>query len=472
MRPRRDAVIAAYLAALALAPNVGGAQQPAAEGALIAVHGLVYDSLSRRPLASAYVQIARTDDVGGGRAVAADSAGVFRIDSLAPGRYFVSFLHPLLNLLQVQVRPRLIELAPGDDAVRVDLGVPDLAVVRPVVCGNSQAPSDSTGMLAGRVRDAADDTPIANATVVLTWTERSLGAGGVRTEHRRVPVATGPGGGYVVCGVPAGEEIVVSAAAPGRASGEVALEIPVRGLLERDLSLGDTTAVVGPVTHGTARVIGTVRDSAGRPVRGARVNVRGASAETIAGADGAFTLGGLPAGTRTLEVRALGFVLQRVPVDLAAGRAAAVDVRLDRVLTLAPVNVVATATSGLAGFFDRRTRKVADWSITAEDIERSHAFVVSDVLRGMTAVSVVSDGHLGTRLLGTSLQTKLHGGKCQARIVLNGRALPPGDDIDRWVDTKDVAGIEVYANAAFAPAQYRPLDDPDACSVVLVWTRQ
>ena len=473
MRTRRDVVVlAASFAALALCPRNAAAQQPAPAATLGGVHGVVYDSLTRRPLAGATVQSVRASDLAWGRTATADSSGTFRIDSLPPGRYFVGFSHPLLDLLQVAVTPRVVEVGPGD-AVRVDLGVPDLARVRPVVCGTAQAPADSSGLLIGRVRDAADDAPVAHASVVLTWTERSIGADGVHTERRRVPVTAGPSGSYVVCGVPAGEEIVVTAAAPGRASGEVALELPPRGMVRRDLSLGDTTVAAAPVTQGAARLTGTVRDPAGRAVPGARISVRGAAAEATAGADGAFALGGLPAGTRTLEVRAIGFGLRRIPVDLAAGRGAAVAVRLDRVPTLAPVTVLGTPSSGLAGFLDRRARKLADKFITAEDIERGHASLVSDALRGTTGVSVVPDGHLGTRLLGTSLYTKLHGGnaKCPAWIVLNGQPLPRGDDIDMWVGTKDVAGLEVYADGASVPLQYRPPDNRDGCSVVLIWTR-
>ncbi|AHG92705.1 hypothetical protein J421_5170 (plasmid) [Gemmatirosa kalamazoonensis] len=473
MRVRRVAVVAASIAALALGPHLAVAQPPAsADGAL---YGVVYDSLTRRPLARAYVQVVRAGDLDGGRTVAADSAGRFRVDSLAPGRYLVAFFHPLLDLLRVQATPRVVEL--GVDIVRVDLGVPDLARVRPVVCGSAQAPSDSSGLLAGRVRDSADGAPVENAKVVLTWSEVALDAGGVRTEHRRVPVTTGRGGSYVLCGVPAGEEMVVSAAAPGRASGEVALEVPPRGFMMLDLALGDTTAgdtTAAGAMHGTARLTGVVRDSAGRAVRGARVSIRGATASTTADADGVFSLGGLPAGTRTLEVRAIGFALRRLPVDLGSDRAAAVNVRMDRVPTLAAVTVLGTPTSGLAGFLDRRARNVADRFITAEDLVRLHASLVSDALRGMRAVWVVPDRHLGTRLLGTSPFTRLHGGnaRCAAWIVLNGQAVPRGDDIDMWVGTKDVVGIEVYADGGSVPIKYRPPDNFDGCSVVLVWTRQ
>jgi hypothetical protein len=492
MRPRPEAVVAASVATLALGPQVAGAQQPtvppaagptsatptsaapasAPAGALGAVHGVVHDSLTRGPLAGAYVQLVRAVDLLGRRAVAADSAGRFRIDSLAPGRYLVGFDHPLLDLLRVEVTPRVVDLGPGGDTVRVDLAIPDLARVRPVACGSPQAPTDSSGLLAGRVRDAAGNAPVANATVVLTWSELSLTPRGVRTERRRVPVTTGPGGSYVVCGVPAGEELVATAAAPGRASGEVALEVPPRGLVVRDLTLGDTGAVAvaaARAARGTARLTGTVRDPAGRAVRGARVSVWGTAAATTAGADGAFTLGGLPAGTRTLEVRAIGFAMRRVPVDLAAGRAGTVDVRLDRVATLDPVTVFGTPSrpsQRLAEFFDRRRHNPFGRFLTAADLERRRPIEVTEALRGVAGVQVVPGGRLGNAILGRGKGF----GSCRAVVVLDGLALEPNDALDRFVSPQAVAGIEVYPDASFAPPEYGGARR-NGCSVVLVWTR-
>jgi protocatechuate 3,4-dioxygenase beta subunit len=428
MRPRRRTVLAAATGALALGPAVAGAQPPATAPASApaaaapsgapgpaygAAVGVVYDSLAHRPLAGATVQVVGTDDRLGSRAVTADSAGAFRVDSLAPGRYLVGFQHPLLALLHVDVRPRLVEVGPGGDAVRVDLAVPAVAGMRPVLCGSDQPASDSTGLLAGRVRDAADGAPVAHATVLLTWTERVIGQGGVRAERRRIPVAAGPDGAYVVCGVPDGEELVASAAAPGRASGEVVVQLPPRGFVVRDLALGDSAvapaageataapdagarsrggppvaaAVNAPAgasaARGTARLTGTVRDRTGRPVRGARALVRGTAAEATAGADGAFALAGLPAGTRTLEVRAIGFAPQRVAVDLAPGRAAAADVRLESVATLAPVTVFgkpAPRSMFLREFEQRRGRVAFGRFLTPVDIARRQSTAVSRAL--------------------------------------------------------------------------------------------
>lgn len=497
MRTRRGAVVAASFATLALGPHVAGAQQPTIPpttppaaapssaaptpaAALGALHGVVYDSLARAPLAGAIVQTVRVGDLAGGRPVAADSAGAFRIDSLAPGRYLIGFFHPLLDLLRVEAAPRVVDLGPGSDAVRVDLGVPDLARVRPVVCGSPQAPTDSSGLVAGRVRDAADGVPVANARVVLSWSEVVVGDRGVRTEHRRVPVTTGPGGTYVVCGVPAGEDLVATAEAPGRASGEVALDVPPRGFVVRDLTLGDTASAAArprgddttsaPLARGTARLTGTVRDPTGRPVRGARAVVWGTAAAATAGEDGSFALGGLPAGTRTLEVRAIGYALHRVPVDLAAGRAGTVDVRLERVASLDTVVVYGTPSGrgvGFAAFLDRLRHNRAGQFVTAEDIERQQPLEVADMLRGMgSGVQVVRDRRGNKRIF-----VRGSAGPCVATVLLDGVELPIGDDLDRWVGPKQVAGIEVYAEQASAPPHGGSLRF-DGCGVVLVWRRK
>ena len=515
MRTCRDAVVVAAVAvcsaALALGSRVAGGQQSTASpapstsaaaassaaraptGTLGAVYGVVYDSLAGGPLAGATVQLARAGDLTGGRAVAADAAGAFRIDALAPGRYLVGFEHPLLDLLGVEVRPRLVALGPGD-AARVDLGGPALARVRPAGCGTPQAPADSSGLLAGRVRDAADGAPVANATVVLTWSELAFGRGGPRVERRRAPVTAGPDGRFVVCGVPAGVELVATAAAPGRASGEVALDVPPRGFVVRDFMIGDSAAAAAlgtavtaapngaadpptagatsaPVVRGTARLTGTVRATAGRRVPRARVLVWGTGAAAVAGADAVFSLAGLPAGTRTVEVRAIGFAPQRVAVDLAAGRTGTLDVRMARTVpVLGPVTVFGTPAAAsplVRGFLDRRAHSAYGQFLTAEDLARLQPFDVVDALRGLGGMRVAPNGHMGYKVIGAST---LGRSGCQAAVFLDGLALDPDEEIDRYVRPRDVVGVEVYRNALFAPPQYVGAQGID-CSIVMIWTR-
>lgn len=66
-------------------------------------------------------------------------------------------------------------------------------------------------------------------------------------------------------------------------------------------------------------ISGSVRDTAGAPVSGARVEVAGQTRSAISEEDGSYTIGGLPAGQYTLEARAFGHRSQTRVVNLAAG---------------------------------------------------------------------------------------------------------------------------------------------------------
>lgn len=84
-------------------------------------------------------------------------------------------------------------------------------------------------------------------------------------------------------------------------------------------------------------VSGTVTDSSGAAIAGARVSVTGVESTavrtTVSGADGGFTVGNLPSGTYAVEIAAPGFGAYRnASVSVAVGR----DVRVDAVL--APAN--------------------------------------------------------------------------------------------------------------------------------------
>jgi hypothetical protein len=88
-RPRPHAAIVALAGVVAALAGADAAAQQAPAGAGPAatarVRGAVYDSLTRRALGGATVQLARTDDPSVGRTTVADSAGGFAIDAVAPG---------------------------------------------------------------------------------------------------------------------------------------------------------------------------------------------------------------------------------------------------------------------------------------------------------------------------------------------------------------------------------------------------
>jgi len=189
---------------------------------------------------------------------------------------------------------------------------------------------------------------------------------------------------------------------------------------------------------------------------------------TTAGADGSFSLGGLPAGTRTLEVRAIGFAPGQVAIDLAPGRGVTVDVRLARVATLDQVTVFGTPSERslrLREFLDRRRNSAVGRFVTAADIDQWKPFWTTDAVRG-TGMLVVPSGRTGNEIRGPGRM-----GNCRANVFLDGLPLDPTESIDAYLGPRQVAGIEIYPDPAFAPPQY---SSPwrNGCSVVLFWARQ
>lgn len=458
-----------------LSPGQADAQSPASSVApsdsvrAVTVAGLVYDSLGAAPLAAAEVQLVAAGDKVRVYSATTDSAGRFTIAHVQPGDYIAGFFHPLLDALGVALSPRRVTVAPSGPAF-ISLAVPGGASVLPVACG-ARAPGDSSGAIAGSVHDADTDAPVANAAVVVTWTEIVIDAHGVRTARRRIPVATRDDGSYIICNLPGDAGVLASASARGIETGLVEVHVPVTGIVWRNLTVGDsasvTTAPADSATttpdrllRGTARLSGIVRTPDGRPAASARVLVWGTGLTTQTREDGRFTLAGLPPGTFTVEARAIGFEPARIPVDLTNRAPGAVTLTLAKhVQGLAAVTVYGKAPppTRLDDFLTRREHGMGHY-ITAADMERRPVFVLSDALRMTPGVYIVP-GATGNRIVGR--------GGCEPAVFLDGMPMYDGaTDFDNLVSPMNVGGIEVY-NEATTPPQYRT----GSCGSVLIWTR-
>jgi hypothetical protein len=203
-----------------------------------------------------------------------------------------------------------------------------------------------------------------------------------------------------------------------------------------------------------------VHGADGRPLAGAHVAVRGSEGDAVTADAGTFSLPGLPAGTLSLDVRALGYAPASVSVDLHHDQTTSVDVALERVQRLEVVSVYGEARAqGEMRDFLRRQELGLGHFVTAADIERRQPFRVTDLFRTMPGATVVPNGSgYGHVLRGR--------GGCIMRVVVDGMTLEPGDDLDDYVHPGDIAGMEVYPGDGPAPPQYR-----SSCGVVLVWTK-
>jgi iron complex outermembrane receptor protein len=91
--------------------------------------------------------------------------------------------------------------------------------------------------------------------------------------------------------------------------------------------------------QGTIR--GTVADSSGSPLANASISVDGTGLRTTSGSQGDYEIRGVPAGTRTVRVRLIGYQAASAPVSVVDTDETRQDFTLGRsAVQLAPINVV------------------------------------------------------------------------------------------------------------------------------------
>jgi hypothetical protein len=226
------------------------------------------------------------------------------------------------------------------------------------------------------------------------------------------------------------------------------------------------------VVVGDGRVSGTVLAAAsGTPLAGAVVRLVNGP-ETRTDAQGAWTLGDAPAGTRMLEVRAVGFYPARRPVDVIGG-APPVRVALSTFKAVMDTVRITAARAGenLAGFMDRRRRGGGGRFLGPEDIARRQPNVTTDLLRNVAGLRLEGYGqgaHFTMRGGMSGFATGAED-RCTPEVYLDGvHVAATPDDLDTWIRARDIKGIEVYPDASVPPQFRQPMQ---TCGSVVIWTR-
>jgi len=209
------------------------------------------------------------------------------------------------------------------------------------------------------------------------------------------------------------------------------------------------------------RIVGTVIDwSTRQPVAGALVSVVEAGRQVVTDEQGGFAIQELPAGALSLTVEMLGYATRREPISVEAGHTTSAKIALAvEPIELGPV-VVEVRSNYLerVGFYRRAREEPGGWRWTAEEIDRSGAFYLSDVLRQAPGVTV-HRGFAGIRVLGR--------GVCRMTIYVDGFRAGRYFDLDE-IFHSTVGAIEVYQGASI-PIEYRVFPTP--CGVILIWSR-
>ena len=457
------------------------------------VTGVVSDSLTRKPFAGASVQLVlQNAPWSAGRTTRADSTGAFRIDSVTAGAYTFGFIHPRLDSLGMDAVTRTLTIAAGSTTVDASIALPSSTTLATGFCG---ARTDTTGAMIGRVLDAQSGAGRGMARVTARWGELLMQSGVIRPGTAQVSTLAGSDGRYLLCGVPTDVAVFLQVAeedttrvradsAARDSSGSIEVQFAAdTPLLHRDLLLASSAAPSSSVAAGTvpedapqpaltARIVGRVLAPDGTPVRGARARVGSAAAPSdyaVTDSTGTFRLSGVPAGTQTVQVIAIGFTPYRMAVDLRPNLEARVMVQMrEWAYTLDGVKVYASGSRDGDAYAARAKKGGLGFYVTGDEVRnRGQTLVTYALLRapGMR----VTDTRFGRPVIAGSFN-------CTPRVFLDGWEIG-SDELDRFVSVDALGGIEVYRAPFEVPPQLmRSVRVPrsgggEPCNVVFVWSK-
>jgi hypothetical protein len=214
-------------------------------------------------------------------------------------------------------------------------------------------------------------------------------------------------------------------------------------------------------------VAGVVRDTAGRPIALAQVNVGAQSTRTDS--IGYFYLSLSERDSITVDIRRMGYQ----PLTFTLSASEAIGNNLDVVLSIVPFALPELVVEDpgfrsmtpLAGFDERRTRGLGSY-VTREDIVRRNTYRLSDVLRQQRGVMLTRtrDGRMTLQFV------RGRGRRCEPLVWLDGQPAP-GLEIDAVAAT-DVEGVELYQSMATTPQQFIPAGVLSNCGTVVIWTKR
>ena len=157
-----------------------------------------------------------------------------------------------------------------------------------------------------------------------------------------------------------------------------------------------------PAASQTRTVTGTVTDAqTGEPVEAARITVRGTTLGANTSANGTFTIGNVPAGTVTLNIRRIGY--QPVLVSVAAGLT-----NIRATLTRDLLRLSEVVVTGQATTIARQNLANAVATVDAEDVTRVSAQSIEHAIQGKVAGAAIQSnsgapgGGVQMRLRGTT----------------------------------------------------------------------
>lgn len=222
-----------------------------------------------------------------------------------------------------------------------------------------------------------------------------------------------------------------------------------------------------------ATLVGSVRDSAGSPVPGVEVWLRGSNLYTHTGDNGGFRLPGAAPGAVQVTVRRMGFQPTTFDFQLHAGQSDSLVVSLSIIPTaLAGISVEEERNSRskrlLSGFWERRARGFGHY-FSRDEIEARFPHEFTDIVRTTPGVSIVTINGRRSIRFSRSANTRVD---CPPQYWVDGMQVQSATPDE--FPPSDVEALEVYAGAATIPPQFAPHIvgfGPRTCGAIVIWTR-
>ncbi|WP_353265771.1 carboxypeptidase-like regulatory domain-containing protein [Gemmatimonas sp.] len=444
------------------------------------VQGVVYDSVSRRPLAEATVQLLRVGSDSGMRTTAADSAGRFRFDSVAAGDWIVGAWHARLDSVGLTQLARPLRVTSGK-LTQIRVAVPSAVSLIRRLCGDSTV-RDSLGVVFGTIRRADRQRGAVAGVVRAQWSEVQIRGVSITQSTVGFDQPSGESGEYVACGVPTDTRFQIQASAGADSSGLLDVPAEASGLRRLDIFVAsaqrradtalvrveDSTGVlvdtiITAYRRGTGRLTGRMARS-GVPFPGVIASMWGTGLEVRSDQAGVYSLLGLPLGTHTVEMRAVGYEPIRRIVDVLPDDVSAIAVDLVRVTTLDTLRIRAWAMRDQGPFkeaeFLRRKRRGGGVFLSPDDLNRENPATMSQLFARAVFVRVQWGVAAGESLtIGSGLR------RCTPAFLIDGRESGE-DDFFMLVRPDNLLALEVYRGNA-TPIE---LAVPNPCGAIVVWT--
>ncbi len=469
-------------------------------GAQGRISGIVYDSLrTHGPLVNATVVLIEPS-----RYATTDDKGRFTFDSVAPGKYSIGFTHDVLDSLDLQGPIATANVVAGAGA-SVVLAVPSATTMYGRLC--PAVHDTSTGMVIGRVRDVDDQSALANAAVSTEWAEYVISGGRAVPSRMHAATKSGPGGIYLLCGIPTNVALEVRTELAGIVVGPSPLDMHGRIFSRVDFAISrkDDAAREMPLaaTHGdsiafaaygpgTAALRGVVHGADGKPLKDAVVSVIGTERSGRSDAAGAFRVEQIPAGTRAIEVKSIGMMPVTFSMDFPThgtrDTTVGVTKQAQQLKAVSVEERAAQLSPMLAdGFATRQAHGLGSF-LTAKDLAKHNYPTLTAVLEGVRGMHIAygTKGYplpqmLGVMDLGTDYcipnfwidGTPYHVDGAVPNASTSAKAPSPKfpySDITDMVRPDQIKGIEVYTSPGEVPAQYDKFSST-GCGSIVIWTR-